>query len=299
MTQRSVAPVAWCCRGGWPSHRKNPMSKYAKRTQKYVNYETVEAAAEAGRFDLVQPKYDGWWACAVIKRGIASIYSRQGILKAEAEVPKRMPHSVLIGEYLVGTQRATGSDAAGRLVVFDAVELGGNYLGDDHEYHERLEIAVRAAALCEWMTPSVCYSIRASSRAWTECLAARGEGLVFRNSHDGYESAVIGRVKRSFTMDYVVMDVLPGQGRHAGRMGAVVCGLYEGGELVEKVRVGGGWSDREREVIWKRPRSYIGRVLEVRGWQVFASGSMRHPQAVVFRDDKDASECVLAKKEVR
>jgi DNA ligase-1 len=87
------------------------------------------------------------------------------------------------------------------------------------------------------------------------------------------------------------MGLEPGKGKHKGRMGAIVCGLYVRRKLVRKISVGGGFTDELREEIWKRCEDYIGRVIEVRGWQVFDSGSLRHPQFVRFRDDKKASDC--------
>lgn len=294
---RCVAAQVRCLRGDAAPTKESTM-KYAKRTQKYVNYATVDDAAASQKFDLVQPKYDGWWACVAIKRGVAAIYSRQGMLKATADA-KKAPDCVLIGEYLVGTQRAVGTKSEGKLMVFDAVEVGRHAFANEYEYRERLSIAKRIVRDVAWMEPTWCYDIETRRVAWQECLAARGEGLVFRNQADLYGTGAIGRVKRTFTVDYVVMDVLPGEGKHKGRMGAVVCGLFEGRELVQKVRVGGGWSDQQRHEIWRRPGSYIGRVLEVRGWQVFDSGAVRHPSAVRFRDDKSPTDCVWHGKETK
>jgi ATP-dependent DNA ligase len=120
----------------------------------------------------------------------------------------------------------------------------------------------------------------------------KGEGLVFRRSGDGYAKATLGRVKVQPTMDYVVMRVVEGGGKHVGRLGAIVCGLYEDGKLVEKVSVGGGFSDSVREVLWASRSRLVGKVIEVRGYGVFNSGSMRHPQFSMWRDDKPASDCV-------
>lgn len=267
--------------------------KWAKRIQKYVNYENVAQAVASNEFDVVQPKLDGWWACAVIKNGIASIYSRQGVLKDELPAGGAPP-CLLVGEYLVGTQRAVTSKASDRLAVFDVLQIGKSELWN-HSYEFRMgKFHDKVRGKAPWIDFVLTIPVRSAQAAWNEFVEKGGaEGLVFRHTRHQYEPGVIGRVKKTFTMDYVVMDVLPGEGKHKSRMGALVCGLYEGRKLVEKVRVGGGWTDQERESIWRRPKSYIGRVLEVRGWQVFASGSMRHPNAVRFRDDKTARECVF------
>jgi ATP-dependent DNA ligase len=268
--------------------------KWATRVQKYVNYETAEQAALSGQFQWIQPKYDGWWACVAIRRGRAYIYSRQGVLKNTSAVRQTDIDCVLIGEYLVGTQRAASiGEAKGQFVAFDMVERHGKCIGD-RPYLERSDFAQRFAEHEQWMLPVQNYGIRSHSKVWRELVASGdAEGLVFRSMHDTYGDSVIGRVKRTFTMDYVVMGVERGQGRHSGRAGAVICGLYEGRKLVEKVRVGGGWTDAQRDELFANPKAFIGRVLEVKGWQVFDSGSMRHPNAVRFRDDKKAKECVF------
>jgi len=73
-----------------------------------------------------------------------------------------------------------------------------------------------------------------------------------------------------------------------------------GGLIVERqgvqVRVGGGFSDHERETIWQlyltdkqNPDNHalIGRLIEVEFHEVTPDGSLRHPRFVRFRDDKD------------
>lgn len=268
--------------------------KYAKRVQEYINYETVQEAVDADGFNIVQPKLDGWWACAEIKKGIARIYSRQGVKKIELPA-ERMPDCVVLGEYLVGTQRSVNDEKCGALVVFDALTLGtADMTGGSYQWRMSwfdTDIDQHAPA---WMHRVRSWPIKQAKAVWKKCVIdGHAEGLIFRSERHTYHRGRIGRVKKTFTMDYVVMGVERGQGRHSRRAGAVICGLYEGRKLVEKVRVGGGWTDAQRDELFANPKAFIGRVLEVKGWQVFESGSMRHPNAVRFRDDKKAKECVF------
>lgn len=273
---------------------------FSKRIQKYVNYATVEEAMADG-YDIVQPKYDGWWARCVIENGQYRIYSRQGQEKAAGPVPAGTPNAVLIGEYIVGTQRAvSGSDSsnAGRLVVFDAVVIQEGMAASaiaihNRPYYERLAMSLKVIKHVEWMSVAEGWAARTARDKWEEWVDNGGaEGIVLRNGGDNYVNATIARVKKTVTMDYVVIRVAEGGGKNKGKAGAVVCGLYENGRLVEKVSVGGGWSDRQRLELFTQPEQYIGRVLEVRGYQVFASGSMRHPNAARWREDKTPAECV-------
>jgi ATP-dependent DNA ligase len=89
-----------------------------------------------------------------------------------------------------------------------------------------------------------------------------------------------------------------------GKEGTKLEGKF-GGFIVDRegveVRIGGGFSDAEREEfleaviadapinpdIHSVPRKCIGRLIEVEFHEVTPDGSLRHPRFVRFRDDKD------------
>lgn len=292
-----------------PKKDEDEMNGYTLqgRVQKYINY-TSPAEAAADGYDIVQPKHDGWFAEVIIKDGTADIYSRQGSLKQTIPCPGFHGSAVLIGEFLVGTQRATsGCETSGTLVVFDCLSLSctvngepSDLVGPEDSYNDRMELAAEAIKDIPWARPIQSYNAEEANLLWHEFVVEKGgEGIVLRRSCDTYLGAAIGRIKKTVTMDYVVMAVVEGGGKNKGKAGAVVCGLYENGRLVEKVSVGGGWSDAERAELFRTPQQFIGRVLEVRGYQLFASGSMRHPNVVRtvsggigWREDKKPTECV-------
>jgi len=254
------------------------------RSQKYRNHQTVEEAVDAG-YDLVQPKWDGHFAEIVVQNGRASVYGRTGTLMATIPCPGYTGSIVLLGEYLHGTQRAKADTSPCRLVVFDCVADGG--------YRARCAIAASVVESIPGTRMAECHSASIASEIWQSFVVdAGGEGLVFRRSADGWRSSTIGRVKSQPTLDYVVISVAEGDGRNAGRMGAISCGLYEENILIERVSVGGGWTDTQREQVWDARDTIIGSVVEVRGYSVFASGSMRHPQFSRWRPDKRPEDCV-------
>lgn len=277
------------------------------RVQKYVNFNSVRDAAEAG-FDIVQPKHDGWFAEVIISNNEAKIYSRQGSLKETLPCPNYHGSAVLVGEFIIGTQRATsGCEVSGTLVVFDCLSLSctvndepSDLIGSDDTYANRMEVVSEIIKDIPWARPVHSYPSDEADMLWTDFVIEKdGEGIVLRNSSDTYHGGVVGRIKKQVTMDYVVMGVAEGGGKNKGKAGAVVCGLYVNGRLVEKVSVGGGWSDAERLELFTTPSQFIGRVLEVRGYQLFASGSLRHPNAargvdgrIKWRSDKKPTECV-------
>ena len=128
------------------------------RVQRYENHAnpTAAIACPKRKFDIVQIKYDGWWARVVISDEVASIYSRQNQLKAKLPAPG-VSDMVLLGEYLVGTNRSVSesskTDVGGLLMVFDALELPGHkdwllYRYDDR--HDILRNCIAADPLPTW-----------------------------------------------------------------------------------------------------------------------------------------------------
>lgn len=93
------------------------------------------------------------------------------------------------------------------------------------------------------------------------------EGLVIRNNEN-----IFYKVKPVYSHDLVVLDILPGKGKHEGKVGALV---------TELGNVGTGLSDYDREKDW------IGKVIEVESMGLTPSGKMRHPRFIRHRLDKE------------
>jgi hypothetical protein len=105
-------------------------------------------------------------------------------------------------------------------------------------------------------------------RAVNDC---RVEGLMLR------QDDLIYRVKPVETHDTVVTDVYEGTGKHAGRLGGLVTPMG---------KVGGGFTDEEREQIWKDPASIIGKTIEVKCMELTSNGKFRHGSKIRIRWDK-------------
>jgi len=95
------------------------------------------------------------------------------------------------------------------------------------------------------------------------------EGLVLRSGEDRL------KVKPYETHDVVILDIIEGSGRNVGRMGALV---------TEKGKVGTGFSDKEREELFKK--KYIGETIEVKCMHLTEFGKFRHPSFERLRWDK-------------
>ena len=97
---------------------------------------------------------------------------------------------------------------------------------------------------------------------WLEWAKDRDlEGVMINIDDSPYESKRtknLLKVKVMQTCDLRIIDYIEGEGRNAGRLGAFVVD-YKGNSL----KVGGGYTDRQREEYWRRKDELIGRVITV------------------------------------
>jgi len=95
------------------------------------------------------------------------------------------------------------------------------------------------------------------------------------------------KLKNFFDVDAEVVDLEEGTGRNSGRLGAIVIDV-DG----VKVNVGSGFSDEQRDEIWKDRSKYVGLVAECRYQERTKDKdgnfySLRFPTFVQFRMDKE------------
>jgi bifunctional non-homologous end joining protein LigD len=132
-------------------------------------------------------------------------------------------------------------------MLFDLLYLDGRQtIGRPYTERRRLLESLSLSGP-SWQTPS--YHVGDGS-ALLDATRARGlEGLVAKRLDSVYRpgrrSASWVKVKNVNRQDLVVGGWLPGQGNRAGRLGALLVGHYEGGDLRYAGRVGSGFTDRE------------------------------------------------------
>lgn len=127
---------------------------------------------------------------------------------------------------------------------------------------------------------------REDGDAWERALEWQGQGgydgAILRDPNAPYTigTARLGqivKVKPTLSLDLRVIAVLPGEGKHEGRIGALRCDLG-GGQFVD---VGTGLSDADRE-----RTDWICKIVEVEAMGWSTEGKLREPRLKGIRHDK-------------
>lgn len=98
------------------------------------------------------------------------------------------------------------------------------------------------------------------------------------------------KLKPVKTVDCIVKHVIPGEGKHCGRMGALLVGFADSDWATS---VGTGFTDLERIHVWQNREGTVGKVIEVVYDSLAANGALKFPRFKRFRDDKEAVKCVM------
>jgi DNA ligase-1 len=98
------------------------------------------------------------------------------------------------------------------------------------------------------------------------------------------------KVKKMQTMDLEIIGFEEGEGRLAGKLGAVLV-RYKNGNVV---KVGSGFSDDLRVTIWVNQSDYLGNICEVQYFEETTNAdggeSLRFPIFKDFRPDKTEAD---------
>ena len=115
------------------------------------------------------------------------------------------------------------------------------------------------------------------------------EGLMLKDPSAPYECKRAKswlKMKPVIEVSLEIADVEEGTGKHAGRLGALVCTGVDDGRLI-RVNVGSGFSDADRDEFWSARDSIVGQIVEIRADVVTqnqdGSYSLRFPRFLRFR----------------
>jgi len=155
-----------------------------------------------------------------------------------------------------------------------------------------------------------------------DLVAAGMEGSIAKKKSAPYASGERGygwyKIKFSPTIDCIIVGYKPGKGKYTGMVGAIHFGqiapeyasdlgkkirqrnknelhqfTYDGNTtmVVERGHCS-GMTDQERQYITDNQDALLGTAVEIQHMGVFPSGvTLRHPQFIRLRPDKNAKEC--------
>lgn len=253
----------------------------------------------------VEPKYDGLRCVAIVESGVVLLLSRNGLpftssdhLKEQIlELTKGLGDCVIDGELISGNFNESSSAVRRKeqqnentnYHLFDVMGMDewNNPLRPYYQRRQDLE------SLFPRDTEFKNLKLVPSFRVETD---EEVMNLYNRFLDTGYEGAIVKNVKGLYRkgkhrdwlklkeindVDLLVKDVIQGEGKYYGMLGAVI--VYFKGK---RVSIGTGFSDEEREMFWADPNLIRGKVIEIHYHQATPDGSLRHPRFHCVREDK-------------
>lgn len=113
-----------------------------------------------------------------------------------------------------------------------------------------------------------------AKKFYTWCRSKGYEGAVIRPpdyEYAGTRSWSWMKMKNIMDFDLKVIDMLEGKGKYKGMMGKLVVDYSTGPQ-----KVGGGFSDQQREIWWKHPEQILGKTIEVVVTEFTDDNNFRH-----------------------
>ncbi len=235
---------------------------------------TLGSALPAREGWLFEVKWDGYRALAYVRGGEVELRSRTGKALAERfggvarEIAKavRSPDCVLDGEICALDEQGRPSFSAMQrgkpgtplvYAVFDVIELDGESLVDLplHERRRRLEELVDRRS----RTVRFSEAFDDGQALYEAALRSGLEGVVAKRADSRYLEGRRTRewlkVKTHERQEFVIAGYTRGQGRRAGRLGALVLAVWQGGRLEYVGNCGTGFTDRDVDELTARLRS--------------------------------------------
>jgi len=268
-------------------------------TFEYIRGET--AVLPEGDF-TIEPKLDGFRCLIFIENGICKFMSRNNKPLFNTQIIEReildngYDNCVLDGEIIADDWNETASivmteDEPHAKIdtlhfhCFDALLI------DEWRSKETKPISVRRARITSLLTDHVQFVEHYNcSKNFLDA-----QKIFDGFKKQGYEGAVLKRLaskypfgerkdwikwKEFITVDVIIKYAAIGKGKNSKRLGAFYCD-YNGVE----VRVGGGYTDEQREKFWKDKDKMVGLIIEVKAQEATKDKSLRFPTFLRVRKD--------------
>jgi ATP-dependent DNA ligase len=257
---------------------------------------------------LVEPKFDGIFTSIRKYKGKIEVWSRRGERKSTLEELlkgslDKFPSDIwLLGEAEYGSQ-------AGRIAVekrgypvihiFDMVE-------SEHEDKNIIKRKNRLNKLIiklqeKHLEPVEHKIIQAKKipHIFKQYIKQGYEGIIIKDIDKDFQSEEWWKQKKVLTDEFIIIGYEFGnadwhwiknyQIPKRGVVGNIICGLWKDNKLVRIMRVG-QMPFGVRLELTLHPKKYLGRVVEIKGFERFESGALRHASLVRFRNDLSAMQ---------
>lgn len=277
-----------------------------------------------GKTFAVTTKIDGGRIIALKENGQVSFYTRagqkyEGLVDLEDEMSRLMPdNTCLDGEITLLVRgnlsskeaykqtmkivrQTTNPEKHGiKMLVFDcmtAEEFKNQYCPNDYTVRRAdAELLFNQIDFQYFELLPILYRGSDTSKI-TELLeeeVANGEEGIMINICDAlYEfkrTNSLLKVKKMQTMDLEIIGFEEGTGRLVGTLGAILV-RYKDGNVV---KVGSGFSDEIRTLIWAEPSDFLGKIVEIQYFEETTNAdggkSLRFPIFKDFRPDKTEAD---------
>ena len=277
-----------------------------------------------GKTFAITTKIDGGRIIALKENGQVSFYTRagqkyEGLVDLEDEMSRLMPdNTCLDGEITLLVRGNLSSKEAYKqtmkivrqttnlekhgikMLVFDcmtAEEFKNQYCPNDYTVRRAdAELLFNQIDFQYFELLPILYRGSDTSKI-TELLeeeVANGEEGIMINICDAlYEfkrTNSLLKVKKMQTMDLEIIGFEEGTGRLVGTLGAILV-RYKDGNVV---KVGSGFSDEIRTLIWTEPSDFLGKIVEIQYFEETTNAdggeSLRFPIFKDFRPDKTEAD---------
>lgn len=240
--------------------------------------------------DLVEPKHDGMYVEVTIRDGHAVGVSRAGRTVLECQT-NGCPDCTIVGEYMVGTQRAVHHEYHGDVIAFDLIALAGRSMTTVAFSGRRAALVRLSTESCfpQWMHVTEQYPASQWRKLWDSRVATGEiEGVVFKRSMRRW-SEDIYRCKLLQTDDLTCVGFgVSDGGRYDGQVctiiGQIVVGCSRAAVDYTTETSVPGLTTEQRATITANQTDYIGRRFEIAHNGRTKSGSYRHPRFIRWRE---------------
>lgn len=258
---------------------------------------------------MVFEKHDGWYGYMDLPSGV--IHSRAGreipsLQEFSQQLQSRLPRTrgrLLFEIMIEGLEYDSFSELNG--ILNRKYEQVDDVYIQVHDFIPQFNVSIEAETRYKFAEeivhridlPSVrlspILSISSDPTQWRSSAEKvwekGGEGVILKRLKAPYSPEKrnfdLMKIKEEVTLDLVVVDMVVGQGKYQGTLGALIVQEKNGNKHTVS-----GMTDAQRDVWWTNKSEIIGKVVEVKAMKKLKDGSLREPRFKAIRFDKNVDE---------